>query len=573
MSARLGPLFVSNDQDDHDHVVELRGFVLHELGQIKDALERRESNPRGSGIPPEGWIAQVLVRNDPYALQLDFEERYRARLPLFHLDIELPGSESTLDQCRHDFRSLLFEISSLNVHNGPVSELDPNDDFRRLFEALQGWRVSMVTIFWQLFEPARAVPTNRRHLATARQLNKFLTLLLDHMWAMARSEGVDQAMRWVIRAPRRPRKHSSYNYCLIRKLVATTKQTPAGTNASASSSRRTLSGLSLNEFGTSARAKGLVRPPSDKPSRAFREHAGSHATDFLLLHKWSGLLWAESTTVSVLRLGLAVYVASDSDGGPSRLPVWVRSLTRIVSRGTPTKLLSCRSLTDSTSWEKSLSSRRDLMSTSGSGVESVRWRSSCLSTLYARGKLKRSTRLHSGANGWHVVMGVQYGHLVEDDNRLSTAQVMLKTLTELLYSMYAMAVAEECGIGPPMLMIIVRLELGHAFKRKILSNSRFKRKVLTLRFCGNGAQDTSPAEVAKRLCLSPVIQLPVALAKIDNVSMYLEVTSPDAEALHGWIEGYRDLYEKFQDSQLKACTALPGYTGSNTTQQHEWNSV
>lgn len=61
MSARLGPLFVSNDQDDHDHVVELRGFVLHELGQIKDALERRESNPRGSGIPPEGWIAQVLV--------------------------------------------------------------------------------------------------------------------------------------------------------------------------------------------------------------------------------------------------------------------------------------------------------------------------------------------------------------------------------------------------------------------------------------------------------------------------------------------------------------------------------
>lgn len=59
--------------------------------------------------------------------------------------------------------------------------------------------------------------------------------------------------------------------------------------------------------------------------------------------------------------------------------------------------------------------------------------------------------------GWHVVMGVQFGHLVEDDNRLSTAQVMLKTLTELLYSMYAMAVAEECGIGPPMLMIIVRL--------------------------------------------------------------------------------------------------------------------
>lgn len=52
-----------------------------------------------------------------------------------------------------------------------------------------------------------------------------------------------------------------------------------------------------------------------------------------------------------------------------------------------------------------------------------------------------------------------------------------------------------------------------------------------------------------------------------------EVTFPDAEALHGWIEGYRDLYEKFQDSQLKACTALPGYTGSNTTQQHEWNSV
>ena len=89
-----------------------------------------------------------------------------------------------------------------------MSELDPNDDFRRLFEALQGWRVSMVTIFWQLFEPARAVPTNRRHLATARQLNKFLTLLLDHMWAMARSEGVDQAMRWVIVRGRDATLHS-----------------------------------------------------------------------------------------------------------------------------------------------------------------------------------------------------------------------------------------------------------------------------------------------------------------------------------------------------------------------------
>lgn len=62
-----------------------------------------------------------------------------------------------------------------------------------------------------------------------------------------------------------------------------------------------------------------------------------------------------------------------------------------------------------------------------------------------------------------------------------------------------------------------------------------------------------------------MIQLPAALAKTANVSMYLEVTSPDAEALHGWIEGYRDLYEKFHDSQLEACTALPGHTGDNTT--------
>jgi hypothetical protein len=61
MSARLGPLFVSNDQDDHDHVVELRGFVLYELGRIKDALETREPNPRGSGVTRAGWIAQVLV--------------------------------------------------------------------------------------------------------------------------------------------------------------------------------------------------------------------------------------------------------------------------------------------------------------------------------------------------------------------------------------------------------------------------------------------------------------------------------------------------------------------------------
>lgn len=61
MSARLGPLFVSNDQDDHDHVAELRDFVLRELDEIKHALETREPNPRGSGITRAGWIAQVLV--------------------------------------------------------------------------------------------------------------------------------------------------------------------------------------------------------------------------------------------------------------------------------------------------------------------------------------------------------------------------------------------------------------------------------------------------------------------------------------------------------------------------------
>jgi hypothetical protein len=65
--------------------------------------------------------------------------------------------------------------------------------------------------------------------------------------------------------------------------------------------------------------------------------------------------------------------------------------------------------------------------------------------------------------------------------------------------------------------------------------------------------------------LSPMLKLPVALAETDNVLMYLEVTSSDAEALHGWIKGYRDLYEKFQDSQLEDCTALLGHTGDNTT--------
>lgn len=60
-------------------------------------------------------------------------------------------------------------------------------------------------------------------------------------------------------------------------------------------------------------------------------------------------------------------------------------------------------------------------------------------------------------------------------------------------------------------------------------------------------------------------RFPAALANTENVSMYLEVTSRDAEALHSWIGGYRDFYEKLQDSQPKACTALPGPTRDNTT--------
>lgn len=259
MSARLGMLFVSNDHDDHDHVVGLRSFVLQELGMIKHALETREPNPRGSGITPEGWIAQVLVgarwqacddicfaanghlylqvRNDPYALRLDLvrasvsdllivldspgrplkDERYRRSLPLFDEDIEV-RPESTLNQCRHDFRSLLIEISSLNVHNGLLSELSPDDPFRILFQALQGWRVFIAAVFRCTFETDHLstdrrdfsrnlddLATTRFKLAIAHQLNTSLTNLLDYMWDMARNErfGAGPAMLCVIvRAPR-----------------------------------------------------------------------------------------------------------------------------------------------------------------------------------------------------------------------------------------------------------------------------------------------------------------------------------------------------------------------------------
>ena len=65
--------------------------------------------------------------------------------------------------------------------------------------------------------------------------------------------------------------------------------------------------------------------------------------------------------------------------------------------------------------------------------------------------------------------------------------------------------------------------------------------------------------------LPPMTRFPAVFANTANISMYLEVTSPDAEALHGWIEGFRDLDEKFQDRQLEDCTALLGHTGDNTT--------
>lgn len=67
--------------------------------------------------------------------------------------------------------------------------------------------------------------------------------------------------------------------------------------------------------------------------------------------------------------------------------------------------------------------------------------------------------LSHALQGWHVVMGIQFGYIFEDDGRLSTAHVILEKLTELLCSMYAMAVAKGCGIGPAMLMIIVSCTL------------------------------------------------------------------------------------------------------------------
>jgi hypothetical protein len=109
---------------------------------------------------------------------------------------------------------LLIEISSLNVHNGPLSELDPNDEFRRLFEALQGWRMSMAATCGPLYAPDQVATTNRRprptpdrrrilaeahqELSIPRQLNMSLVSLLDKMWALARREDVGQAMLRVI---------------------------------------------------------------------------------------------------------------------------------------------------------------------------------------------------------------------------------------------------------------------------------------------------------------------------------------------------------------------------------------
>lgn len=179
----------------------------------------------------------MQVRNDPYALRLDcvrasvFDlpsvldspgcplkgERYQRNLTLFDEDVEV-RPESTLDQCRHDFRSLLIEISSLNVHNGPVSEMDPDDPFRILFQALQGWRVFIAAVFRCTFETDHLstdrrdfsrdlddLATTRFKLAIAHQLNTSLTHLLEKMWDMARNErfGAGPAMLFIIvRAPR-----------------------------------------------------------------------------------------------------------------------------------------------------------------------------------------------------------------------------------------------------------------------------------------------------------------------------------------------------------------------------------
>lgn len=134
------------------------------------------------------------------------DDRYQGNLPLFDEDIKVPGSEGTLDQCRQDFRSLLIEISSLYVHDGPVSEMDPDDSFRILFHALQGWQVFIAAVFRSTVETdLDNLATTHPNLATSRQLNRSLVHLLEHVWDMARNEmfGVGPAMLFVIvRAPR-----------------------------------------------------------------------------------------------------------------------------------------------------------------------------------------------------------------------------------------------------------------------------------------------------------------------------------------------------------------------------------
>lgn len=100
-----------------------------------------------------------------------------------------------------------------------------------------------------------------------------------------------------------------------------------------------------------------------------------------------------------------------------------------------------------------------------SQVDKTELRCRFLSLLYEISSVEAPTRalaqdsvasiLSHALRGWHVVIGLQFGHIFEDDNRLSTARVILKKLTELLYGMYAMAIAEGCGIRPAMLMIIV----------------------------------------------------------------------------------------------------------------------
>lgn len=62
-----------------------------------------------------------------------------------------------------------------------------------------------------------------------------------------------------------------------------------------------------------------------------------------------------------------------------------------------------------------------------------------------------------------------------------------------------------------------------------------------------------PGTLSQRL---PRTEWPAALADTDDVSRYLDVISPDADALHSWIKEYRGLYEEFVDGQLRARTAL-----------------